>query len=83
MTPPLNAGRVREVLRKFTQSNLPFEIDEAESKVIFHAPMLSSLASQITQQLGARIEAPRDPADPYWASNTIGVPNQTLPDDIT
>jgi len=70
--PALTDATLRTALDQRGYAGTTFTLDQANRKVVIDAPLPTSAAAALTQDLGARIHVTRQDNDPYWSSGTAG-----------
>jgi len=70
--PPLQRDTVAEHLKKLGYVDVIFDIDVDTRTMHLAAPIPTNVLSALTQSLGARVSALRDPNDSYWNSGIAG-----------
>lgn len=68
----LTDAAIRAALTERGHANAPFTVDHANREVLIDAPLTTSVAAALTQDLDVRIRVTRQDGDPYWSSGTAG-----------
>lgn len=70
--PALQASQVAALLQKFGYGTATFEIDSQRREVHVATMLPTNVVAALTQELIAKVDAPRSVDDTYWRSGTAG-----------
>jgi DNA repair photolyase len=70
--PVLTDAAIRAALGRRGHAGVRFALEHARREVVIDAPLPTSTAAALTQDLGVRVRVTRQDSDPYWSSGTAG-----------
>jgi DNA repair photolyase len=70
--PTLMDATIHAALAERGHAQATFTVDHAHREVLIDAPLTTSTAAALTQDLDVRVRVTRQDSDPYWSSGTAG-----------